>query len=99
MNLHVTPPPPFSVTKYFPLQLPTSVLRVVYNRLHSLIFCDHIVEKCHSRRPPAPQRHDDTMHENKFCERHYLLMASAILARWWVGELHTFIVMNLVMCV
>ena len=41
----------------------------MYNRLHSLIFCDHIVEKCHSRRPPAPQRHDDTMHENKFCER------------------------------
>ena len=46
-------PPPSSLTspKYFPLQLPTSIL--VYGRVHSLIFHGHVVEK-HPSRQPSP---------------------------------------------
>ena len=53
---------PLSVTKYLPLQLPTSIL--VYGGLHNLIFHDHFVEKCHSWRPP--KHHDDAMHGKIF---------------------------------
>ena len=38
-------------------QLPTSVS--VFDRLHGLIFHDHVVGKRHSRRPHFPQRRDD----------------------------------------
>lgn len=49
---HVTPLPPLllSVTKYFPLQLTTSIL--VYSRLHSFIF-HHPIEK-HQPATPSP---------------------------------------------
>ena len=61
---NLLPPLPLSVTKYLPLELPTSIL--VCGELHSLIFHDHFVEKCHSWRPP--KHHDDAMHGKKFCE-------------------------------
>ena len=63
INMHNdnSPPPSLSITKFLPLQLPTSIL--VYGRLHSLIFRNHFVEKCHSWRPP--KRHDDAMHGKK----------------------------------
>ena len=49
-------PPPLllSITKYFPLQLPTIVL--VYGRLHSLIFHHHIIcrKMSHLANPTPP---------------------------------------------
>ena len=52
-NVIMTSPPQLlNVTKYFSLQLPTSIL--VYGRLHSLIFHDHVTKTSHPVPPPPP---------------------------------------------
>ena len=56
--------PNLSVTKYIPLQLPTSIL--VYGRMHSSIVCNYIVKERHSQRPPPPPHHNNAMCGKKF---------------------------------
>ena len=54
-----SPPQLLSVTKYFSLQLPTSIL--VYGRLHSLIFHDHVTKTSQPVTPPPPPPPNITM--------------------------------------